>query len=117
QLGPVGQVAGSGIGQVSQMLSGSLGPLTMAGGLAIGLGVALETASEKYVGLAEKVHRYMAVTGESADVASRQVQALQELCLATDTAEKAMVKLSKAIETAPKKLQELGIEVAHNAKG
>ena len=67
--------------------------------------------------LAESVHKYMAATGESATTASAQVQAFNELGISEDVAQAAMVKLSKAIETTPKKLAAVGIEVAKDAKG
>jgi hypothetical protein len=87
-----------------------------AAGLSAVVGIAVE-AEHKYMDLAESVHSYMAVTGESAAIASAQVQAFRELGVSEDVAQAAMVKLSKAIEGTPKKLADLGVEIATTAKG
>jgi hypothetical protein len=49
--------------------------------------------------------------------AGRLVQTFQALGVGADTATGAMFKLSKAIETSPKKLEDLGVVIAHNAAG
>jgi hypothetical protein len=116
-LGPVGSAAGGGIGQLSSMLSGSLGPAMLAGGAVLGLGAVVYSGMEKYLGLAQSVEHYMRVTGESAAQASQQIQAFAELGVGADVASGAMVKLSKAIEGTPKKLEALGIEIAKDSKG
>lgn len=116
-LGPIGEKAGSAINALQGALTSTLGPVTMAAGALLGLGGLVFSGTEKYLGLAKAVKGYMARTGESADVASRQIQAFSELGVGADVAGAAMFKLSKAIETTPKKLEALGIEVARDTKG
>ncbi len=106
------------VGSAGSAMGGALGMASVGAVAAVGAvaGIVLE-ATGKYVALAESVHKYMAATGESATTASAQVQAFNELGISEDVAQAAMVKLSKAIETTPKKLAAVGIEVAKDAKG
>lgn len=118
KLGPVGK----GLAGVLNNLG--LSSLTTAQGLA-GLGLTagaltvgfLEKAIDRYVDLAGKIRNYSLVTGQSAEASSRQVQAFQELGIGEDVAASGMVKLSKAIETTPKKLAAVGVEVAKDSAG
>jgi hypothetical protein len=95
--------------------------MTLLGGAAIaGAGIMATVLGEsisKYVALADQVENYKRVTGASAEESGRMVQTFQALGVGEDTATAGMFKLSKAIETAPKKLTDLGVVIAHTANG
>jgi hypothetical protein len=117
KLGPVGQGIQSvidklGFASVSSAVGIASVPAAVLAGAAI-----INKAVDSYVDLGAKVRDYSIVTGQSAEASSRQVQAFAELGVGEDTAAASMVKLSKAVETTPGKLQALGIEVARDAKG
>src|SRR5438105_1815263 len=100
----------AGVEQANKGLLGLSGPI-IAVGAALGVGIDIaKQAEDQYVALAESVHKYMKVTGESAETSSRQINAFKDLGVSEEDAQAAMVKLSKAIETTPKKLNELNIE-------
>jgi hypothetical protein len=117
RFGPIG----SGIATIL----GKLGFSSVAG--AAGLGVATaavaagyeigEKAINMYVSLGEKIRTYAQVTGESADQASRQVQAFEELGVGADVAAAGMFKLAKAANTHEAALNKLGITVVRNKDG
>lgn len=114
KLGPVGAVVQSGLDKIG------LGSLATATGIGAAGGAILaftEMATAKYVTLAESIHEYMIVTGESANVAGAQVQSFNELGVSEGDAAAAMVKLSKAAETTPGKLEALGIVIAKTSAG
>ncbi len=95
--------------------------MTMLGGAALAGGAILTAVLgegiSKYEALAGQVENYKRVTGASAEESGRMVQTVQALGVSSDTATAGMFKLSKAIETTPKKLEALGIQVAHDSAG
>jgi hypothetical protein len=113
------------VGQASRSLEsmfstgvGGAGLLTAGVGAAAAAVLAFaEEAARKYQGLVEETEAYSRVTGESAEMSSRQLEAFQELGVSAGDATGAMVKLDKAIITAPKHLEALGVEIAHNKDG
>src|SRR6185312_17336479 len=112
---------GSGIATVLGKLGfnsvGTAAALGVATG-AIAAGVAIgEKAIDMYVSLGDNIRHYIAVTGESAEVASRQVQAFEELGVNSETAAAGMFKLAKAANTNEAALNKLGIEVERNKDG
>lgn len=117
KLGPVGDV----LSGVFDKLQG--GSLSMAGAVGIGtaaLGAAVavaEKAIDQYVQLGTKIRAYARITGESAEQASRQVAAFEELGVSSDVAAAGMFKLAKAIANTPEKLAALGIQIVKNAEG
>lgn len=117
KLGPVGKGIQSVLDKLGlSSVSSALGIASIPA--ALGAGVAIVNHSiDQYVALAAKVRDYSIVTGQSAEVSSQQVQAFEELGVSEETAASSMVKLSKAIETTPKKLADLGIEIAKDSKG
>lgn len=117
-LGPVGKVLQNVFDQLG--LTSITTAEGIAGGLVAGLGLATvvaEKSIQQFVALAEKVREYSQVTGESAEVSSRQIEAFGELGVSADTAEAAMFRLGRAAATTPAKLKEVGIEVVTNAEG
>jgi hypothetical protein len=95
--------------------------MTLLGGAALAGGAILTAVLgegiSKYEELAGQVENYKRVTGASAEESGRMVQTVIALGVSSDTATAGMFKLSKAIETAPKKLEALGIDIAKDAKG
>jgi len=95
--------------------------LTLAGGAVVaGLGILLAAGEEgihMYTDLGGKVLAFSRATGASAEQSSRMVQVFEELNVPVDIATGAIVKLSRAVETTPKKLEELGIQIARDSKG
>jgi hypothetical protein len=95
--------------------------MTLLGGAALAGGAILTTVIgegiSKYEELAGQVENYKRVTGASADESGRMVQTFTALGVSEDTATAGMFKLSKAIDTTPKKLEDLGVVIARNAAG
>src|SRR6185295_9439613 len=114
---PVGSGIATVLGKLGFNSVGTAAALGVATG-AIAAGVAIgEKAIDMYVSLGEKIRAYVAITGESAEVASRQVQAFEELGVNSDVAAAGMFKLAKAANTNEKGLNSLGIEVVRTADG
>jgi hypothetical protein len=117
KLGPVG----SGISSVLDKLgvknidaAAGFGIATAAIGASVAIG---ERAMDMYVKLGDRIRTYANVTGESADQASRQVQAFDALGVNADVAAAGMFKLAKAANTHAKDLEALGIQIARNKDG
>lgn len=117
KLGPVG-AAISGVldklGVKNLDAAAGFGIATAAVGAAVAIG---EKAIDMYVKLADRIRTYANVTGESAEQASRQVQAFDALGVNSETAAAGMFKLAKAANTNAEGLAQLGIEVARNNDG
>lgn len=115
------RVDSSGVDQALTDLTKGLGRANfavIAAGAAVGGVIAgVEMAVQSYVKLGDEVLNYQRVTGESAQESSRQVETFQILGVGADTASAAMFKFSKAIETAPKKLTDLGVVIAKTSTG
>jgi len=104
----------------SSAAKGMSGAGVAAGAAVAGLGLLVAAGGEAlhmYTSLGERVLAFSRVTGASAEESSRLVQVFDELGVAPEVATNAIVKLSRAIETTPKKLEALGIEVARDSKG
>jgi hypothetical protein len=118
KLGPVGNALNGildklGLGGISAG-AGIAGGVTAAIGVSIGL---VEKAIGRYIALADSIRSYAQVTGQSAEEASRQVEAFQELGVSEDLAQTSMFKLDKVADETPAKLEKLGIAVAKGANG
>lgn len=117
RFGPIGNAVATVLGKLgfnSLKVAAGMG----VAGAAVGVVATVVTkAINKYVELGTAVEHYVQLSGESAEVASRQLIAFQELGVDTDTAAAGMFKLAKAVEGSSDKLKELGIEVAHNQDG
>ncbi len=104
----------------SQATQGLTGMSVLAGGALAAFGIAAEgvhSAIDSYVELGDRVEDFRRVTGASAEESSRLVHVFTDLGVSSDVASQGMFKLSKAIETTPKKLSDIGVAVAYNASG
>lgn len=103
----------------SGVLSG--GSLLALGGIATAAAGLLVVGGEKslqmYQQLGDEVENYKRVVGSSAEESGRMVQTFVSLGVGADTATGGMFKLSKAIESTPKKLADLGIVIARTRTG
>jgi len=117
-------VVGSSARSIESMVS-SMGAGASAAGVfgtvavaALGAAVAVAAEGVKgYVDLGEKVENYRRVTGASAEESSRVVETFDRLGVSSDSAASAIFMLSKRIEASPKKLHDLGVEIAYTEKG
>jgi len=117
-LPPVVNEAGRGIESMASTGVSGMGLLGGAALVAVGaMAEVVKTAVQKYTELGDSVENYKRVTGASAEESSRMVETFNALGVSSDTATNGMFKLSKAIETTPKKLEDLGVVVAHDAAG
>jgi hypothetical protein len=120
-LGGLPQTALKGTQALEGMTSTGVSGMTLLGGAALaGVGLmaaAVEHSISSYIGLADQVENDRRVVGGSAGESGRMVQTFDALGVSGDTASAAMFKLSKAVETTPKKFADLGVEVAHDAAG
>jgi len=119
-LGRLG-VVGQGISSILDKFTGKSLDMTAALGVgvaAVGATIAIgEKAIDMYVSLGNKVRAYAVATGQSAEAASRQIGAFEELGVGADVAQAGMIKLAKAVTTNVDGLAALGIQVAYNADG
>src|SRR5258708_22420826 len=120
-LGGMPPIASQAARSLESMGSTGVTGMNLLGGAAVaGLGLvagALAESVSMYQKLGDQVENYRRVVGGSAEEAGRMVQTFEALGVSGDTATGAMFKLSKAIETTPKKLTDLGVVVAHDAQG
>jgi hypothetical protein len=115
---PVVNQAGRSIESMASQ--GVTGMGLIGGAAAAGVGLvaaAIGESMSKYEQLGERVENFRRVVGSTAEESSRLVYAFGAVGVSEETATQGMFKLSKAIETTPKKLADLGIEVARNSKG
>jgi hypothetical protein len=115
---PVVNEAGRGLESMAS--TGVTGMNLLAGAGLVAAGVVAEVIGgsiKSYTELGDKVENYRRVVGGSAEESGRMVQTFAALGVGADTATSAMFKLSKAVETTPKKLTDLGVVVAHDAAG
>jgi hypothetical protein len=117
-LPPIASQAGR---SLESMASTGVTGMGLLGGAALAaVGAVAEVVGQSiksYTELGDKVENFKRVVGSSAEESSRMVETFQALNVSEETATQGMFKLSKAIETAPKKLADLGIEVQRDAKG
>jgi hypothetical protein len=120
-LGPVGQIAGNALSDVSSGAAAVGGAMGLAGGIAVaalaGIAGGALYAANRYASLVERIDNYQDVTSSSAEEASRAVHMFEVLGISTATAEKAMYKLSKSVADNGDKLEALGVHIAKNADG
>ena len=98
--------------------SGALGLAVGAGIVGLGLVTAgAEQAVQGYLKLADQIRTYSSVTGESAEVSSRQIAAFKEMGVSEEDAQSSMLRLGRAVAETPQKFQQLGIQIAHTNDG
>lgn len=117
-----GNIATKSLGDLSKagILSGEALSTGLAGGAVVAAAAIAKMASDgigKFVGLTAEIRGFQRVAGTSAEDSSKLVGALHLLGIEPATVEKAFGLLSKTIENTPKKLADLGIQVAKNKQG